>query len=347
MAEHEHEHEEFFVDEDGNPVDPSELGEDYEIVDEPFAEAPNALDEAPADEPEPEPVPTVTMTPAPVPATETAAPNPTTVDGDSEAPEDGHGIPVKFLLVAAVVAALILGGLAFGMNKLGQENSISDVKAKATEKTEAVKDKVEDKTHPPIDACDGKQLKAAMWGESRGDKPKTQLRIVKAVTLPKGFADRVEGLGDAAKDRVVLLQQSNRDLGVYASAPGPKDARGKSTTSWWKVRVATADGVRVIEDGEGTGEDADSATACKSGKGGIYAVVGEGVPAEAKGMREGQVVVSAAKPDGAEAETVWVVMGDVLAKTTLEYAPEDDESEDSTETATATETTATTTETGR
>ena len=54
-----------------------------------------------------------------------------------------------------------------------------------------------------------------------------------------------------------------------------------------------------------------------------------------------------AKPDGAEAETVWVVMGDVLAKTTLEYAPEDDESEDSTETTAATETTATTTEKGR
>ncbi|GEE02410.1 hypothetical protein nbrc107696_28560 [Gordonia spumicola] len=335
-------HEEFFVDEDGNPIDLSELGDDYEIVDEPFAEASGALDEAPEDEPEPEPVPTVTMALASAPATEAPAPVPTAVAVDGD-----HGIPVKFLLVAAVVAALILGGLAFGMNKLGQENSIADVKAKATEKTEAVKDKVEDKTHPPIDACDGKQLKDAMWGDSRGDKPKTQLRIVKTVPLPKGFADRVEDLGDAAAERVVLLQQSNRDLGVYASAPGPKDARGKSTTSWWKVRVATADGVRVIEDGEGTGEDADAATACKSGKGGIYAVVGEGVPTEAKGMREGQVVVSAAKPDGAEAETVWVVMGDTLAKTTLEYAPEDDESEDSTKTTTATETTAATTEKGR
>lgn len=344
----EHEHEEFFVDEDGNPIDPSELEDgEFEIVDEPFAEAPGALDEVSEDEPESAPVPTVTMAPASAPATEAPASNPTTVGGDGVASEDGHGIPVKFLLVAAVVAALILGGLAFGMNKLGQENSISDVQAKATEKTEAVKDKVEDTTHPPIDACDGKQLKDAMWGDSRGDKPKTQLRIVKVMTLPKAFADRVEGLGDAATERVVLLQQSNRDLGVYASAPGPKDARGKSTTSWWKVRVATADGVRVIEDGEGTGEDADAATACKSGKGGIYAVVGDGVPAEAKGMREGQVVVSAAKPDGAEAETVWVVMGDVLAKTVLEYAPEDDESEDSTETATATETTATTTEKGR
>lgn len=334
------EHEEFFVDEDGNPVDPSELGDDYEIVDEAFDEVPEEADyvpeEAPEDEPGAVPVPTVTVAPASAPATEAPAPVPTTVDGDGAATEGGHGIPMKFLVAAGLVAALILGGIAFGANKLGQENSISDVKAKATEKTEAVKDKVEDKSHPPIDACDGKQLKDAMWGDSRGDAPKTQLRIVKTVTLPKGFADRV-----------VLLQQSNRDLGVYASAPGPKDARGKSTTSWWKVRVATADGVRVIDDAEGTGEDADSATACKSGKGGIYAVVGEGVPAEAKGMREGQVVVSAAKPDGAEAETVWVVMGDVLAKTTLEYAPEDDESEDSTETTAATETTATTTEKGR
>ncbi|WP_299487257.1 hypothetical protein [uncultured Gordonia sp.] len=88
----------------------------------------------------------------------------------------------------------------------------------------------------------------------------------------------------------------------------------------------------------------DAATACKTVKGGVYAVTGDDVPEAARGMRDGQVVVDSLKPDGATPEVVWLVMGDTLARSVLEYAPaEESEADDAAETTAAT----TTTEKGR
>ena len=61
-------------------------------------------------------------------------------------------------------------------------------------------------------------------------------------------------------------------------------------------------------------------------------------------QRDGQVVVDSLKPDGATPEVVWLVMGDTLARSVLEYAPaEESEADDAAETTAAT----TTTEKGR
>ncbi|MFM9378586.1 hypothetical protein [Gordonia sp. VNK21] len=309
-----------YVDENGDPIDPSELGDDVEFVDEEFEEV--VEDTPAAAEP-------VVPTSEPVSAPTAAA---------------GPAAKVPKALLAGVAAAVLLlgGGAAYALSQLGNQDSVEQVKAAATKKTEELKDEA----RADIDACDGRQVAAASYGKGGGDKPKMQLKVTSVTALPPGYAERVEGLGDRAADRVTILQQSTGDLGVYVQEEATKDERtGRKKAGWWKVSASTDDrGARVLGEEQGTGEDVDAATACKTVKGGVYAVTGDDVPEAARGMRDGQVVVDSLKPDGAIAEVVWLVMGDQLARSVLEYAPaQESEAGDAEETTTAT----TTTEKGR
>lgn len=309
-----------YVDENGDPIDPSELGDDVEFIDE---EVDEVVEDTPAAA---EPVvPTSEPVSAP-----TAAAAPTKVP--------------KALLAGVAAAVLLLGGgAAYGLSQLGNQDSVEQVKAAATKKTEELKDEA----RADIDACDGKQVAAASYGKGGGDKPKMQLRVTDVTALPPGYAERVRGLGDRAADRVTMLQQSTGDLGIYVQEEPKVDQRTnrKQKAGWWKVSASTdAQGARVLGEEQGTGDDQDAATACKTVKGGVYAVTGDDVPEAARGMRDGQVVVDSLKPDGATAEVVWLVMGDQLARSVLEYAPaQESEAGDAEQTATAT----TTTEKGR
>ncbi|MGI6795724.1 hypothetical protein [Gordonia sihwensis] len=304
-----------YVDEEGNPVDPAELGDDVEFVDEEVDEV--VEDTSVAAEP-------VVPTSEPVSAP-TAAAAPTKV-------------PKALLAGVAAVVLLVGGGAAYGLSQLGNQDTVQDAKAAVTEKTEQVKDEA----RADIDACDGRQVAAASYGKG-GDTPKMQLRVTSITALPPGYGKRVEGLGDRAADRVTILQQSTGDLGVYVQEEATKDERTgrKKAGAWWKVSASTdGQGARVLGEEQGTGEDVDAATACETVKGGVYQVVGDQVPDAARGMRDGQVVVDSLKPDGASPEVVWLVMGDQLARSVLEYAPaQESEADDAEETTTATATT--------
>lgn len=307
-----------YVDEDGNPIDPSELGDDVEFVDEEFEEF-------------------VEDTPA---TAEPAAPTSEPVSAPAAAPTK---LP-KALLAGVAAAVLVLGGgAAYGMSQLGNQDTVQDAKTAVTKKTEQVKEEAK----ADVDACDGKQVAAASYGKGGGDKPKMQLKVTDVTALPPGYAERVKGLGDRAADRVTMLQQSTGDLGVYVQEEPKTDPRTnrKQKAGWWAVKASTDDqGAHVLGEEQGTGEDVDAATACKTVKGGVYAVTGDDVPDAARGMRDGQVVVDSLKPDGATPEVVWMVMGDTLARSVLEYAPaQESEAGDAEETTTAT----TTTEKGR
>lgn len=298
-----------YVDEDGNPIDPADL-DDY-VVDE-EAEEVEAVQE------------TSGAAKAAAPAQAPAGP---------AAPR--QPLPMKMVAGVAVAGLLALGGGAFLLNSQAKPSVIEQAKETGAKKTEQVKDKA----RADIDACDGKQVAAASYGKGGGnDKPKMQLRITDVTALPPGYAERVKGLGDNAAKRVTMLQQSTGDLGIYVQEEPKTDPRTnrKQRAGWWAVKASTDDqGARVLSEEQGTGEDVDAATACKTVKGGVYQVVGDDVPDAARGMRDGQVVVDSLKPDGATAEVVWLVMGDQLARSVLEYAPaQESEAGDAEETTT-------------
>ncbi|WP_438472813.1 hypothetical protein [Rhodococcus erythropolis] len=267
-----------YVDEDGNPIDPSELeGIDYEVIEEPVPQTPPTGPDAP----------------------ETA-----TVSKGS-----------KGIIVGALAAVLLVGGgAAFAFSQVGNQNTVDDVKSSAETKRQDV---VAGARHG-LDACDSSDLKKASW--KRGDGiPALQLTVVGSISLPVGFADRTAASTDPVAE-TAILQFGDRSLGIYEEDPASELGAGK----WWKVLADTDPELVVTGEAEGKGGDVDAATACESMKGGVYRVVGAGIPAKSKEMQAGLAQVSALKADGAEQTTVWVVAGDRLLKTTLEYTQDEE-----------------------
>ncbi len=183
-----------YVDEEGNPVDPAELGDDVEFVDE---EVEEVVEDTPAAA---EPV---------VPTSE-----PVSAPTAAAAPRK---VPKALLAGVAAAVLLVGGGAAYGLSQLGNQDTVQDAKAAVTEKTEQVKEEA----RADIDACDGRQVAAASFSKG-GDTPKMELKVTSVTALPPGYAERVAGLGDRAADRVTILQQSTGDLGVYVQEEATK-----------------------------------------------------------------------------------------------------------------------------
>lgn len=276
-----------YFDETGNQIDPQDLdGVDYEVVDEPAA-APQAG--------QPEPVPT--------------------------ASGDGGGSGISLGVIAAVIAVVMLvgGGAIYGLAWLGSDISAGKAVEDAQAGVETKKREVVDEVRPELDACDGTDIKKAAW--VRGDStPALQLKVVDSVSLPAGFADRTAAADDPTEE-TTIFQFGDRSLGIYDEDPKLKVAEGR----WWKVTATTDPLVAVTGEAQGEGRDKDADTACESVAGGVYRVVGEGIPATSKEMQDGLVQVSVLKGDGVNPAIVWAVAGDRLLKTTLEYTPDTEE----------------------
>jgi hypothetical protein len=289
-----------YFDEAGNRIDRKDLeGMDYEVVDEPAA----ASHQPPLPDSDPS---------APLPAI-------SSIDGGSgTSTSKGRGV------IAAVIAVILLvgGGAAYGFSRIGNDNSASeaveDVKAEVETKTqEAVED-----TRPKLDACDGTDIRKAAWGRGK-NTPTLQLKVVESVQLPPGFAERTAAADDKV-DETTLFQFADRSLGIYDENPKQTVAEGR----WWKVNVSTDPTVTVTGEAQGGGRDKNAVTACTSINGGVYRVVGEGIPDTNKEMQQDLVTLSVLKGDGVDKTTVWAVASDRLLKTTLEYTPTSDAVDD-------------------
>lgn len=278
-----------YFDEYGNRIDPADLdGSDYEVIDE----------------------------------TTTAQPTQPPTPG-VKAEVESSSVPrlSKGAIVGVLATVLVLGGgAAYGLSQIGNDDNatVADVRSKV----ETKKDEIVDDVRPELDACDGTQLADAGW--SRGQStPSKQLSVVESVPLPAGFVERSSDSDDPA-ETTEIVQFGDRSLGIYdyddtAAEDVPASQR------WWKVSVSTDPDVAVTGEEKGDGNDKDAATACTRVDGGIYRVIGDGIPAAAKEMQTDLVQVAALKGDGVDPTTVWVVAGDRLLKTTLEYTPTDDE----------------------
>lgn len=243
---------------------------------------------------------------------EPAAPPPTSPDAPGEATASKSS---KAIIVGGLAAVLVLGGgAAFGFSQVGNQNTVGDVKSSA----ETKRQEVVAGARPGLDACDSSDLEEASW--KRGDgTPALQLTVVGSISLPVGFAERTAASTDPVGE-TAILQFGDRSLAIYEEDPASELGAGR----WWKVTADTDPELVVTGEAEGKGGDVDAATACESVKGGVYRVVGAGIPAKSKEMQAGLAQVSALKADGAEQTTVWVVAGDRLLKTTLEYTQDEE-----------------------
>lgn len=326
------EHEQIvYEDENGNPIDPSALGDDVvieEVVEE-VVEVPAAAPSLPST---PQPAADPVAAPEQVPGEQSRTPK----------------IP-KALLAGAVSAVLLVGGgVAWGLHGIGNQHTAEQVKEHVADKTDAVKQtataKRDEVTHPVVDVCN--DLSKAQLDKTVSIPAESmRLRILRSAPLPSQAATALKT--DAAS--VQILQLGADNWGVYLPQPqrveqGPVDDFSPKTPAkklWWKVPVDTSnDGLKVGAAASWPGGDADAAGACPAGDPGAYAVAGD-VPADAKGLRSGQAEVLAIKGDASTAEAsttgaaatitaaqdgsqnrVLAVMGSSVVVATLEYAPE-------------------------
>jgi hypothetical protein len=267
-----------YVDEDGNPVDPSELGDDYEIVEE--VESDEEVIQIPAD-----------TAAAPAPAAPQPAPAPA-------AP--AHGIPKA--LIAAVVAVVVLvgGGLVWGMSSLGEQNTTDDVKAGAAAKSSEVREQVESKAgeaDPRADwtACDHiHTATASAAGDDKYDSH-MRLRLLSTAPMPRQVVDVVDR-EDLAATGLTILQLSKTEFGVYAPAPANKQANGRTEMERWAKAAVTVNGdtLAVADGGETDGSDEDAAPTCTMLDDRPMYIEGD-VPAGAQDIRDGIAKVLRAK----------------------------------------------------
>ncbi|UZF54059.1 hypothetical protein LH935_14935 [Gordonia polyisoprenivorans] len=306
------------VDENGDPVDPSALGDDVEIVEEVIEEIPAAV--APQ---------------APAPAAQPPAAG--SVTGETVA-APARRVPKAAVAVAAAVVLAVGGGAAYGLHSIGSQHTAAKIKEHAADRTNQLKQtatqKKQEIEHPPIDVCND-------LGKAQVDKTLSipaesmRLRVIRSASLPEQVAT---ALKTDAED-LQLLQLGAGSWGVYL--PQPHTATKQAT--WWKVPVDTGnDGLRVGTAVSWPGGDTDAAGACPAGDPGTYAVVG-GLPADAAGLRAGQVEVVAIKGDAStaapasttgaapttttaaqddSANRVVAVMGGSVVEAVLEYVPE-------------------------
>lgn len=170
-----------YIDEKGNPVDLSDLGDDYEVVEE-------------------------VDTPAtPASATAAAAGSPT------------PGIPKALIAAVVVIAVVIGGGLVWGLSSLGDQNTANDVKAGVASVSSKARAKVSASSSlmaPPraeLTGCDD-----ASAAEVKGSKdPSVQLTVIDSAPLPAAYATTREQTPTGAME---LLQVDETTFGVYAAA---------------------------------------------------------------------------------------------------------------------------------
>lgn len=286
-----------YFDEHGKPIDPADLdGGEYEVVDAP------AGTEQPA--PEQDPILATVRPP-----------------GVSSEPDAGPRLSKGVIVGVLAVVLVVGGGAAFALSQIGNENnatSVADVRSKVESKSGDV---IAD-TRPDVNACGGTQIKDAAWTRN-SDEPTKQLNIVHSLPLPPEFVKRSATSDDPA-DTTAMVQFGNRSLGIY-DFNAKADKEVEKADRWWKVAVTTAPDLAVTGEEKGTGRDVDAATACTSVPGGVFRMIGDGIPDSAREMQADLVDVAVLKGDGVEPATVWAVAGDRLLKATLEYTPTDDE----------------------
>lgn len=344
-----------YVDEDGNPVDPSELGDEYEVVDEVEPDEPDEVDyldeilldddaddEVPdldldgeqsvpvvADD-EQEPVEIIEVDqPTPTPVTE-----PETVATAPVEPEETPGISLngrgKFILAGAAVAvAAVVGGLAFGLSALGNENTAADVadygRGKASQASAAVASKSSEVrgevAQTAIDACRvGKLAGPGGLGDAMADgskTPKLRLDVISASPLPGPFiAARVNA--DGVEGNPSLLQLTKTSWGAYTTVPLTKAEQKNKVDrpGFHKSDVqVTDDSIKVSGDRVWAGGDTGGAGSCEPAEPGVYAATGR-VPADAAGLVDGQASVDAIQGVAGEPNRAVAIMGNsvVLAR---------------------------------
>jgi hypothetical protein len=286
-----------YFDEHGKPIDTADLdGGEYEIIDEPVT-TPQPAPEQP------------TLLNVVRPARASTDPDP--------GPRLSKGAIVGVLAVVLVVG----GGAAFALSQIGNANNATSV-ADVRSRVESKSDDIVADARPDVNACGGTQIKDAAWMRN-SDEPSKQLNIIASLSLPPEFVKRSATSDDPA-DTTALVQFGDRSLGIY-DYDAKAGKKVEDADRWWKVSVTTDPELAVTGEEKGTGQDEDAATACTSVPGGVYRVIGEGIPAGAREMRADLVNVAVLKGDGVEPATVWIVAGDRLLKTTLEYTPSDDE----------------------
>lgn len=245
-----------YFDEDGNPVDPAELG-DYEVVDDEAVETP--VPAAAAVEPAPQAAPE---------ATPPAAPR----------------IPKALFALGAAVVLGIGGVVVYGMHSIGQQNAVEDVQAAISSKSVAVSSAVESKKAEVVSAkgeylvgqkCPVRAVEGAQWADAGDPLPEYQLQAVGSTQLPAGFRERVKKKAAGEPREVVLIQLNDAQFGVYVSGATADTQNGRNT--WWKALIGTSgDEPAVLGDGQGTGRDKDMSGACKSIPEGDYLVMDDG-----------------------------------------------------------------------
>ncbi|GEE00386.1 hypothetical protein nbrc107696_08320 [Gordonia spumicola] len=356
-----------FVDEGGNPIDPAQLEDgEYEVVDEVESDEPDEVDYLADLLLEDDEVPDLDLDggqPSPAPAVvdddqseevveiieidepATAAPS-LVKTSESEPvatapvePEETPGISLngkgKLVLVSAAAAvAVVVGGLAFGLSALGNENTAADVadygRGKASQASEAVVSKSSEvrgeAAAVAIDACRvGKLSGPGGLGDAMSDgseTPKLKLDVISASPLPGAFikartnADGVEGTPS-------VLQLAKTGWGVYVTVPLTKAEKKNdvSRPGFWKADIAVSgDKLAVTGDRAWAGGDTGGAGSCEPAEPGVYAASGN-VPADAAGLVDGTASVDAIQGVAGRPDTAVAIMGNSITLVRLVEAP--------------------------
>ncbi len=230
----------------------------------------------------------------------------------------GPGPRVPRPLIAGVLIAVVVAGavLAFALSRLGQADTLDDAtvagSSVVTTATRDLTDRVQQQARPDLVACDTQDLRRALW--TRGETPDAQLRVVESVELPPVLVERA-----SSAEAVSMLQLRDRSLSLVHHDRRARD----DEAAYWAAAVDTSPTLTVVGEAEAedSGEDSEAATACPSVDGGVYQVVGDGIPDEAREMQSDLVQVAALKGDGVDPATAWVIAGDRLLKAVLQYTP--------------------------
>lgn len=290
-----------YVDEDGNPIDPSTLGDDVEIIEYVDDDGADDLVEADADD-EPTPAPALADARADV----------------AELPKLGRKGGLVLAGVGVAVIA-VLGGVVFGLAGIGSQNTVDDVKAGASSKyaqasSSVVASKSSEVSQPELDSC-ADASRAVYSGKK---PPKVQLRVLDSAPAPASF---VAARKDVPNGVIDLLQLSRDSFGVYAFSREANNSEG-TAGAWSKTTVTSENDTLALTDegGEFEGSDTEAASDCDKVVGKSFLV--EGAPSGALGMKDGQYGVVVYHGDGSDADRGLVLFDDpdnTIALVTLEY----------------------------
>ena len=295
-----------YVDENGNPIDPSELA-DFEPV---------------------------TPGPAARPATVATKPAP--------APRGG-GSGIRVAVAVAATAALMVGagyaGIKAGWIDTSASPAAPSASAAPTTATPSsaaastssaaspsTSESASTSTNSAPVAVDNSRYTSAKWPLTAVKKPSVRLRVTNSLKLPSSA-----GMWDAnvakAFDRFAPW--------VTIAATGPNQItvqtipRAEVTKSWAESVVDVSGAPRVTSENSGSNvddsrelTDVDGSPAADTGpdddKPVSYYVEGGEIPTAAKGKRAGMVSVSVVKRDGKGKSVVWFVAGGTLCRAVVE-----------------------------